>query len=306
MVFVLDTNKNKLNPCHPAKARILLNEGKAAIFRMYPFTIILKKAVKKIIKECEVKIDPGSKHTGIAVLQGSEVVFAAEIEHRGEFIHSNMNDRRASRRNRRSRTTRYRKAKFLNRTKDKDWLAPSLESVVSNVLTWTKRLMKYCNITKITMEYPKFDTQKMQNPEISGIEYQQGELQGYEVKEYLLEKYKYKCVYCNKDKCKLQIEHVVPKSKAGSDRISNLVLACDKCNSIKNNRPIREFLSIKPELLKKILSILKKPLKSAGKMNHIKSVLYKRLLNLGLPIEIGTGAQTKYNELDLVCLKSIG
>ena len=45
MVFVIDTNKKPLAPCHPAKARKLLNTGKAAVWRVAPFTIILKKAV---------------------------------------------------------------------------------------------------------------------------------------------------------------------------------------------------------------------------------------------------------------------
>ncbi|NWH05584.1 RRXRR domain-containing protein [Desulfobacter latus] len=44
-VFVLDTNKKPQNPVHPAKARLLLTEGKAAVFRQFPFTIILKETV---------------------------------------------------------------------------------------------------------------------------------------------------------------------------------------------------------------------------------------------------------------------
>ncbi|GEM_PF-2711163 len=42
-VLVLDENKNPLMPCTPARARQLLTRGKAAVFRQYPFTIILKE-----------------------------------------------------------------------------------------------------------------------------------------------------------------------------------------------------------------------------------------------------------------------
>ena len=45
-VFVVDTNKTPLAPCHPARARELLTKGKAAVYRRYPFTLILKRVVE--------------------------------------------------------------------------------------------------------------------------------------------------------------------------------------------------------------------------------------------------------------------
>ena len=42
-VFVLDNQEQPLMPCHPARARELLAKNKAAIFRRFPFTIILKQ-----------------------------------------------------------------------------------------------------------------------------------------------------------------------------------------------------------------------------------------------------------------------
>jgi 5-methylcytosine-specific restriction endonuclease McrA len=83
------------------------------------------------------------------------------------------------------------------------------------------------------MELVKFDTQLMENPDISGIEYQQGELAGYEVREYLLEKWGRKCAYCSETDLPLQIEHIIPRSRGGSDRVSNLTLACEGCNRLK-------------------------------------------------------------------------
>ncbi len=110
-VFVLDTNKHPLNPVHPGRARILLRQGKAAVYRRFPFCLILKTTVEEpVVHPLRLKLDPGSKATGIAILNDTtgEVVFAAELRHRGEQIKRAMDARRAVRRNRRQRKTRYR------------------------------------------------------------------------------------------------------------------------------------------------------------------------------------------------------
>src|SRR5262249_52051827 len=59
-----------------------------------------------------------------------------------------------------------------------------------------------------------------------GVLYQQGALAGYEVREYLPEKWGRKCAYCGAQNLPLQIEHLIPKERGGSNRISNLTLAC--------------------------------------------------------------------------------
>jgi 5-methylcytosine-specific restriction endonuclease McrA len=233
-VFVLDKNKQPLMPCHPARARQLLRSGKAAVFRRYPFTIILKDREDGDIQNVQFKIDPGSKQTGITLVgefkRGRRVIWAGVIKHHGDQIKKALEKRRMVRRSRRNRKTRYRKPRFLNRKRPEGWLPPSLESRIHNIKTWVNRLRKFCPITSISLEHVKFDTQKMQNPEISGIEYQQGELYGYEVREYLLEKWGRKCAYCGKTGVPLEIEHIVPKSRGGSNRVSNLTLACRECN----------------------------------------------------------------------------
>src|SRR5205823_4844752 len=97
---------------------------------------------------------------------------------------------------------------FQNRrNKKKGWLPPSLQSRISNIITWVQRLARVCHITNMSMELVKFDTQLMENAEISGIEYQQGTLQGYEVREYLLQKWEHACTYCSKRDIPLQVEH---------------------------------------------------------------------------------------------------
>ncbi|HEY4036429.1 MAG TPA: RNA-guided endonuclease IscB [Ktedonobacteraceae bacterium] len=297
-VFVIDTNKQPLNLIHPGEARLLLNKGKAAVLKRYPFTIILKVAIDDpVVAELRIKIDPGSKTTGIAIVndQSGEVVFAAELTHRGQQIKKSIDDRRGVRRGRRNRHTRYRKPRWQNRRRPKGWLPPSLHSRIANVITWVQRLARVCHITAISMELVKFDMQLMENAEISGVEYQQGTLQGYEVREYLLEKWGRKCAYCGKENIPLQIEHMVLKAKLGTNRLSNLCLACEKCNRAKGTKDIAIFLKKKPELLKSILAQAKAPLRDAAAVNATRWALFEKLKALGLPIECGSGGLTKYN-----------
>lgn len=101
------------------------------------------------------------------------------------------------------------------------------------VTTWVARLRRLCPITALSQELVKFDTQAMQHPEIAGMEYQQGELAGYEIREYLLEKWQRRCAYCQASKVPLQVEHILPKARGGSNRVSNLTLACEPCNQAK-------------------------------------------------------------------------
>jgi hypothetical protein len=195
---VLDTTRKPLAPTTPRRARLLLKRGKAAVFRLHPFTVILKREVDNgSTPDLRLKIDPGSKTTGMAVVnqESGEIIFAAEIEHRGDAIRKRLDARRAIRHNRRSRKTRYRKPRFDNRRRPEGWLPPSLQSRVENVYTWTQRLIRAYPIVGIAMELVRFDTQLMENPEINCVEYQQGELAGYELREYLLLKFRHLCSY---------------------------------------------------------------------------------------------------------------
>lgn len=298
-IFVLDTNKKTLTPCKPSIAHKLLTAGKATVFRRFPFTIILKKAVAATVESITLKLDPGSKTTGIALLQGEKVIFGAELTHRGQAIKANLDSRRALRRGRRNRHTRYRQARFLNRTRQKGWLAPSLQHRVETTLTWVNKLRKLAPISSILQELVRFDLQQLENPEISGVEYQQGELQGYEVREYLLNKWNRKCAYCNTENVPLQVEHIHPKAKGGSNRISNLCLACSKCNIKKGTQDFQQFLAKKPDILKHILAQSKRPLKDAAAVNSTRWALFSRLKETGLPVLTGSGGLTKFNRTRL-------
>mgnify|MGYP000262402876 CR=1 FL=1 len=296
-VFVLDTNRRPLDPVHPGRARNLLSQQRAAVFRRYPFTIIMRTAVESPVKPLRVKIDPGSKTTGLAIVdnESGQVVFAAELTHRGKNISDRLIRRRALRRCRRNRHTRYRKPRFLNRTRTEKWLAPSLKSRVHNISTWGNRFRRLASVQAISMELVRFDLQQMQNPEIQGAEYQQGTLFGYELREYLLEKWGRKCAYCDKENVPLQIEHIDPRSNGGSSRVSNLTLACEKCNQKKGSTPIRQFLANDPTRLERILANSNRPLRDVAAVNATRWDLFNTLRATGLPVETGSGGLTKYN-----------
>jgi 5-methylcytosine-specific restriction endonuclease McrA len=302
LVFVLSSDGQPLDPCHEARARQLLNKGRAAVYRTYPFTLRLKDrtAAESEVHDHQLKLDPGSKTTGIAIIQEvtRRVVFAAELTHRGGQIRDALLRRRAIRRSRRQRHTRYRPARFLNRRRPDGWLAPSLAHRLDTTATWVARLRRLCSVATISMELACFDTQLMQNAEISGLAYQQGALAGYEVREYLLAKWGRTCAYCGKTDTPLEVEHLVPKGRGGSDRVSNLTIACHDCNQRKGNQTAVEFGF--PHLM----NVAQTPLKDAAAVNSVRWALYERLGATSLCVEAGSGGRTKYNRMCLGWPKS--
>ena len=299
-VFVVDTMYKPLDPVHPGYARKLLSSGKAAVYRRYPFTLILKQEVQEpVTQPLRLKLDPGSKTTGVAIVNdvSGEVVWAAELTHRGNAIKDALTARRGVRRSRRQRHTRYRPARFDNRRRKQGWLPPSLESRIANISTWVNRVSRYCPIAAISQELVKFDTQVMQNAEISGVEYQRGTLAGYELREYLLEKWNRTCAYCGAKDVPLQIEHILAKANGGTNRVRNLCLACEPCNIKKGTQDIRDFLKYTPDVLKRILVQAKAPLRDASAVNSTRWALSERLRQTALPVERGTGGMTKFNRV---------
>ena len=299
-VFVVDSNNVPLMPCSPRKARVLLLSKRADVYKMHPFTIRLLDREEGALQEMELKVDPGSKTTGFALMvkgavRGWFCIEATELSHRGQQIRNNLVSRAQLRRGRRSRKTRYRQPRFSNRAKPKGWLPPSLRSHVDNVVAFTRKIAQVCPLTAIPVEQVRFDLQLMENPEISGVQYQQGELMGYEVREYLLLKWKHQCTYCQVKDVPLQVEHIVPRSKGGTHRISNLCIACERCNQKKANRPLAEFLKSKPDLLDRVLRQAKAPLKDAAAVNVTRKALVAALQVFGLPVPTGSGGLTKFN-----------
>lgn len=326
-ILVLDKRKKPLMPCHPARARELLREGRARVHRMVPFTIRLvdRSRADSVLQPLRLKLDPGSKTTGLALVREKEtvdvstgeiirtltVLMLLELKHRGHAIRDALTSRRAFRRRRRG-NLRFRPVRFDNRTRKDGWLAPSLQHRVDTTLAWVKRLMRWTPVTALSQELVRFDMQQMQNPEISGTEYQQGTLLGYEVREYLLEKWGRECVYCGAENVPLEIDHIHPRSKGGSDRVSNLTVSCHDCNQRKGNSPVEQFLAKCPERVRKILAQAKAPLRDAAAVNSTRWALFQRLKATDLPVEVASGGRTQWNRhqldipkehcLDAVCV----
>ena len=315
MVFVLDKRKRPLMPCSQKRARLLLARGRARVHRLVPFTIRLRdrRQEESTLQPVRLKLDPGSKMTGIALVREEEridrktgeiqriahVLWMGELEHRGQGIRDGLGARRAFRRRRRTTNLRHRAPRFDNRGRPGEWLAPSLQHRVGTTSAWVARLRRWAPVSAISTELVRFDTQAMENPQIEGAEYQQGTLAGYEVREYVLEKWSRCCAYCDAHNMPLEIEHIVPKSKGGSDRVSNLTLACRPCNQRKGSQSVQAFLAQDPQRLKRILAQAKAPLRDAAAVNATRWTLWRTLRNIRLPLEAGSGGRTKWNRTRL-------
>ncbi len=312
-VFVLDKQKRPLMPCSEKRARLLLQRGRALVHRRYPFTIRIKDRVGGETQPLRLGIDPGSRTTGLSLMRERaedqrHVLCLFDLVHRGFQIREALDQRRAFRRRRRSQL-RYRAPRFNNRTRREGWLAPSLQHRVDTLSAWVDRLCRLAPITSLSQELVRFDTQKLINPEISGVEYQQGTLLGYEVREYLLEKWGRECAYCGEKDTPLEIEHVVATSNGGSNRITNLTLACHACNQAKGNDALETFFArdqgLKRRLKKHTLSAQtryqrvireqKRPLRDASAVNATRWALFNTLKATGLAVSVGSGGLTKYN-----------
>jgi hypothetical protein len=97
----------------------------------------------------------------------------------------------------------------------------------------------------------------------------------------------------------LEIEHIQARSQGGTDRVSNLTLACTKCNQKKGNKSIEEFLKHKPKRLKKIQAQVKVPLKDAAAVNATRYATGNALKSFGLPVAFSSGGRTKFNRTKL-------
>ncbi|MEU7828058.1 RNA-guided endonuclease IscB [Nonomuraea sp. NPDC049129] len=250
---MLDRHGKPLQPCRPGRARQFLKAGRAVVVRHTPFVIRLtdRALADSTVAGVEIGLDPGSKHTGIAVFteRGASRAgkYSVQLDHRGAAIRDKLTARSRYRRGRRSRNLRYRAPRFLNRAKPKGWLAPSLRHRVDTTMSWVARLGRWAPVRAIQIERVAFDTHAMSaGKPLEGVEYQQGTLAGYEVRQYLLEKWGRTCAYCGAAGTRLQVEHIHPKARGGSDRISNLTLACQPCNQAKNTTPVEEFLRNTP------------------------------------------------------------
>ena len=232
-VYVLNCHNQSLMPCHPRKARLLLKEGKAKVARMVPFTIQLLYGSSGYKQEVSVGIDAGTQHIGVSATTEKNVLFEAEVQPRTDITEL-LSTRRQFRRTRRSRKTRYRKPRFLNRRRPERWVAPSVHHKVAAHLKTIKLVYRLLPVRRTTIEVAQFDLQKITHPEIEGKAYQQGPQLGFwNVREYVLWRDGHCCQWCQgKSKDPVLNVHHIESRMTGGDAPSNLITLCETCHDL--------------------------------------------------------------------------
>jgi 5-methylcytosine-specific restriction endonuclease McrA len=237
----------------------LLARGRAVVHRVRPFVIRLRdrRAQDSVLQESMLKIDPGSRTSGMTLVRAEETP-AGEVHH----------------------------ALFCSEVQHRGESVHRGKQTQSNA----RRRRRSANLRH---RAPRFDTQLLANPEIQGVEYQQGELAGWEVRAYLLLKYEYRCAYCGKTDVPFEIDHIRPRSRGGSNRVSNLALACHACNATKGNQTAHEFGHAEVE------GTARRPLRDAAAVNATRFALVEALRRFGLPVGTWTGGRTRWNRARL-------
>ena len=240
MVYVLNKYGKPLMPTtRYGRVRRLLRKSHAVVVDYRPFTIQLTYDTPNGVQEASLGVDAGTKHVGLSATTKKKVLFEAELLLRSDIV-ERLSTRREFRRARRNRKTRYRKSRFMNRTKSKKpgWIAPSVNQKADCHIYWISRICKFLPIKKITVETAQFDTQLLKTQEQGlplphGTDYQKGEQLGFcNVREYVLFRDGHKCQCCKgktTDK-KLHVHHIESR-KTGGDAPNNLITLCSECHT---------------------------------------------------------------------------
>lgn len=271
-VYVLDKNGQPLMPTERfGKVRRLLRDKKAKVVKSCPFTIrLLYEPKTKIVQEVVLGVDTGSKHVGVACVGNNKVLYQSQVELR-DNIKRKMDCRRAFRRNRRNRKTRYRKARFLNRRNSirKDRYCPTIISKYYGHEREIGFCKKILPIKDLVLETGKFDTQLMEKPWLQEHKwaYQKGVNYGYaNAREHALARDKYTCQCCGKKNCRVEAHHIVYRSKNGSNDLGNYITLCEDCHKAIHSGKIDLKLKGKR----------KSNLRHATQMSIIRSMLLKK------------------------------
>ena len=274
-VLVIGMNGVGLMPTTPRKARVLLEAGKAEVYRKTPFTIKLLYKTGSATQDIVLGIDTGSQHIGVAVVTENAVQLKDEHVLRTTMEKRQLNEKRAeARRGRRYRKTRYRKPKFKPHTKhvykektmtrhghkshwhnvkneygtnrDPGWLPSSIQQKVDHHIQIISRYQEALPVrTKTRIEIGRFDMQKIRNPEIEGVQYQLGRMYYFEnVKAYVLAKYNYQCPICGRKfgskrkdgtTVKMRMHHRDYVSNGATDNPDSFIPVCECCHTAEEH-----------------------------------------------------------------------
>ena len=278
LVYVLKQNGQPFMPTSRfGKVRRLLKEKRAKVVRREPFTIkLLYEPETNVVQECYCGVDTGSKHIGVAVIGNDKVLYQSQTALRSD-IKKKMDARRAFRRNRRNRKTRYRKSRFLNRGNStrNDRLPPSVKHKVQAHIDEIEFCKKILPISDLILEVSQFDTALMKTPslideKIKKWGYQKGFNYGYSSRRSaILHRDNYTCQCCGKKNCRLEVHHIKFKSNGGTDDEENLITLCKECHDGVHAGTV--VLNKKPKKSKN--------LKQATHMSIIRSRLLKKYPN---------------------------
>ena len=253
LVYVLGMDGDPLDPTHPAKARILLKNKKAKVIRRLPFTIKLTYEIENPkTQKYTLGVDTGFLKLGTAVInEKDEVVYLSEVTLRND-IKKIMKDRSQNRRMRRTRNTRYRKPRWLNRKNSirKDRYPPTMISKFNSHIKEINFIKSILPISKINLELAKFDNHALSNPLVKYNKwmYQKGLKFGFaNTKAFILNRDKYTCQHCKTKQGTLEVHHIIFRSNGGSDEPDNLITLCRNCHrelhlgkfSLKNTKGLK-------------------------------------------------------------------
>ena len=289
MVYVINKDGQPLMPTERhGKVRRLLRDNKAKVVKRCPFTIQLLYDTTSVVQEVTLGVDAGSKTVGLSATTKKKVLFEAEVMLRNDIVDL-LSTRRELRRSRRSRKTRYRKARFNNCKKGDGWLAPSVRQKVESHVNIIGKLHQVLPIRKVVVEVASFDIQKIKNPNIQGEEYQQGEqLNFWNIREYVLFRDGHTCQCCKgKSKDKVLNVHHIESRKTGGDAPNNLITLCETCHTKYHKGEI--------SLPKKIHRGMK--FNDAVFMGIMRWNLYNALKNIYPNVKLTYGYITKYTRI---------
>jgi len=300
-VYVVNKDGKSLMPTNPAKARILLKEGKAKVEKRKPFTIKLTYGSSGYVQPIIVGIDKGAKYTGVCAMSENEVLFSAQINHRTD-VKDKMENRKNNRRQRRNRLW-YREARFNNRSSSKKSgrIPPSIKTNVEEVVRVMNKIR--LPISEIYVEDVQVDIRGLTEGN-TPKDYQKSNRLDENLRMACLIRDDYTCQYCGKSNCKLEAHHIVFKSNGGSDTITNLISLCSDCHKKVHKGLINITYGFKKSF----------QLKMSQRSMQGKTYMYEKLKGLA-PVNLIFGYETakfrkrnnleKDHDIDAFCIASL-
>jgi N6-L-threonylcarbamoyladenine synthase len=230
MVYVQNQRGEPLMPTTPQKAKKLLKKGKARVAGYDPFVIQLLYATGETKQDIALGVDARSKRIGVSATTQKQELYSAQIELRNDGS-TLISTKRQYTRSRRHRKTRCRKARFDNRKRSNDSLAPSIQNKVNAHIKVVDKIHGILPISKTIVEVASFDLKKIKNPDISGVGYQKGEQLGFwNIREYVLHRDGHRCHGEKNCSNKILNVHHIETRKTGGNSPDNLITLCEECH----------------------------------------------------------------------------